>query len=174
MKKSSARQFTSAVPCAPLALPTTARLDLALPPVTRCLALGPASHKLPSPTRHAVIRCALLNGCRAYCICMQVRTTSSPVVGHDAHAVGKILEGTSTYLTSTAMYTYPHVIPPGKPSKMPGCRKWFPNFTPEKVVHIGASEDVVSVPVYVLLTATVSAGCDIAGIGGTYSGDQAD
>jgi hypothetical protein len=97
MKKSSARQFTryvrpppdynslahttyskppcSAVPCVPLALPTTARLDLALPPVsvTRCLTLGPASHKLPSPTRHAVIRRALLNACRAYYICMQVR-----------------------------------------------------------------------------------------------------
>jgi hypothetical protein len=42
----------SAVPCAPLALPTAARLGLALPPVTRCLALGPASHKRPSPTRH--------------------------------------------------------------------------------------------------------------------------
>jgi hypothetical protein len=53
----------SAVPCAPLALPTTARLDLALLPVARCLALGPASHKLPSPTRYAVIHRALLNAC---------------------------------------------------------------------------------------------------------------
>ncbi|KAJ7357981.1 hypothetical protein DFH08DRAFT_801847 [Mycena albidolilacea] len=78
--------FQSAVPCAPLALPATARLDLALLPVTRCLALGPAaSHKHPSPTRHAVIRRA----------CSMPTTgpaaSAWKSIGHDAHAVGEIL-----------------------------------------------------------------------------------